>query len=220
MLIVLPKLLSHEQVKEITSLLDEEDYQDGRLTAGASAVKVKKNLQLVASTETGAKANQVLRDIVLNDKKFWNYTYLKEIASFTFSLYQQDMRYGLHLDSPIHKNGQFRTDISMTIHLNAPTDYEGGELIIHSDFGVHTCKAGMGDAIIYPANLLHEVRPVTNGQRLVAITWIQSYVRDPAQRRILLDLAVLMNQLNNENHANALTAEKSFNSLFRMWLQN
>lgn len=220
MLLVLPKLLSADQVNEITSMLSNANYEDGRLTAGSSAVKVKNNLQLVTNTEISTKANQAVRDIVLNDKKFWSYTFFKDVTTFTFSLYEQGMHYGLHLDSAIRGDGKFRTDISMTIHLNAPSEYEGGELIIHSDYGVHTCKAGIGDAIIYPANLVHEVKPVTAGQRLVAIAWVQSYVRDPQQRRILLDLAGLMNQLNTENHANSLIAEKCFNNLFRMWLQN
>lgn len=219
MLIHLPKLLTKEQVEELKPLLDNSNYEDGKLTAGISGVKIKNNLQLGVTSENGIKLNNLLKQIVLHDPRFWNLTFFKEILPFTFSLYETGMHYGLHLDNPVRQNARFRTDISMTIYLNSQSEYTGGELMIHSDYGVHACKADIGDAIIYPSNLLHEVKPVISGKRLVAITWIQSSIRDPQKRRILIDLINHISTLELEG-LNRQQAQKCFNSLLLMWLEN
>lgn len=219
MLIHIPKFIPKEKISEIKALLHNASYADGKETAGEIAVKVKNNLQLIGNTEIGSQVDKIIRQIVLNDKRFWNITFFEEVLPFNFSLYETGMHYGLHLDNPVMHNAKIRTDISMTIHLNSPTAYEGGELIIHSDYGVHTCKAEEGDAIVYPSHLLHEVKPVTSGQRLVAITWIQSAIRDPQRRRVLVDMMTVISNLENET-PNRLTAQKCFNSLLRMWLNS
>lgn len=220
MLIHIPKIISQLQINQLTTLIDETDYTEGKLTAAPISVNVKNNLQLIADTESGAKVNKYLRQIIMSDERFWNLTFFKEIYPFMVSRYETNMQYGLHLDNATMLGGRFRTDISMTIHLNSPSDYEGGELVIQSDYGIQACKVEMGDAIIYPANLVHEVKPITKGTRLVAVTWIQSLVREQQRRSILLDQISLIAKLEKEQHSQLFKAQKIFNNLLRMWIDN
>jgi len=137
--------------------------------------------------------------------------------------YDAGMSYGDHLDLPLMgtANGAIRTDISATVFLSDSADYEGGELVFASDYGTHRVRGKAGEAVLYPASTLHRVEPVLRGTRLVAITWIQSLVRDAAKRKIVFDLAQVATALDatgtNDEHARCLR-QSQFN-LLRMWAE-
>jgi PKHD-type hydroxylase len=131
------------------------------------------------------------------------------------------MTYGEHVDDPImgSTGPRFRSDVSMTIFLNPPETYDGGELAIRTPFGEQRVKLPAGDAVVYPSSSLHRVTEVSRGERLVALTWIQSYVRDPAQRELLYELNLAREHLLKSAPDDAATAylDRSYANLVRMW---
>jgi len=137
-----------------------------------------------------------------------------------FNRYEPGMHYGEHLDNPLMgANTPIRTDVSVTIFLSDPATYDGGELMLQTDAGVKTFRGNAGDAFAYPSNLFHQVTAVTRGIRIVAVTWAQSIIRDPAQRRILYDLGQTIERLQGESPANPCLplVQKSQMNLVRMW---
>jgi PKHD-type hydroxylase len=131
------------------------------------------------------------------------------------------MQYGDHIDDPVMggQGGQFRADIAVTIFLNATSDYEGGELIINTTFGEQKVKLEAGDAVLYPASSLHRVAPVTQGERLVTVIWLQSMIRDPARRELLYELDQARNKLlqNNPDATETKQVDHAYTNLVRMW---
>ena len=143
------------------------------------------------------------------------------VADPIFARYHPGMTYGEHVDDPImgSTGPRFRTDVSMTLFLNRPEDYDGGELVIRTSFGMRKVKLAAGDAVLYPSSSLHHVAEVTRGERLVALTWIQSYVRDPARRELLYELNQARETLLKEAPEAEHTAlvDRSYANLVRMW---
>jgi PKHD-type hydroxylase len=143
------------------------------------------------------------------------------VADPIFARYRPGMTYGDHVDDPIMgaRGPRFRTDVSMTVFLNPPESYEGGELVIRTSFGERRVKLAAGDAVAYPSSSLHHVAEVTRGERLVALTWIQSYVRDPARRELLYELNLAREHLLKSAPEAEHTArvDCSYNNLVRMW---
>jgi PKHD-type hydroxylase len=143
------------------------------------------------------------------------------VADPIFARYTPGMAYGEHVDDPIMGTAgpRFRTDISMTLFLNPPEGYDGGELAIRTSFGERQLKLPAGDAVIYPSSSLHRVAEVTRGERLVALTWVQSYVRDPAQRELLYELGLARERLLRDAPGTETTGfvDRSYANLLRMW---
>jgi PKHD-type hydroxylase len=143
------------------------------------------------------------------------------MADPIFARYQPGMTYGDHVDDPLmgHSGQRFRTDVSMTVFLRPPESYAGGELVIGTTFGQQQVKLKAGSAVIYPSSSLHHVAPVTQGERLVALAWMQSYVRDPARRELLYELDQAREHLLQHAPDDPHTAlvDKSYANLLRMW---
>ncbi len=142
------------------------------------------------------------------------------IADPIFARYQPDMTYGDHGDDPIMSSGQrFRTDVSMTIFLHPPETYEGGKLVVRTSFGKRKVKLNAGDAVVYPSSSLHHMAPVTSGERLVCLAWIQGYVKDAHKRELLYELNLARENLMKEQPESETTGhvDKSYTSLVRMW---
>lgn len=196
-------------------------FVDGRKSAGLAAARVKNNQELGLSPEQQAGLNRIIMSAVAQNAQFRSFVLPHRMADFIIARYEPGMAYGDHVDDPIMGAGgpRFRTDVSMTIFLNDAREYEGGELQMRTPFGTQSVKLNAGDAVVYPSSSLHQVAPVTSGERLVALTWIQSFVRDAARRELLYEL----DQTREHLLATAPGAEttqyldRSYANLLRMW---
>lgn len=215
----IPSLLTEAELKAIDERTSNAVFVDGKLTASMAAKDVKNNLQM----QTDEKALQDLQAILLvalQQSPLFNVAALpKTVYPFLISKYTVGKYYGWHVDSPIMGNPPIRTDLAMTIFLSDPSTYEGGELLIQQAGNVSSFKPAKGDAILYPCQYLHCVNEVKSGERLAAVTWIQSNVKNPEQRQLLYQLnqvhASLYQQAPNAAETNLLLQTHS--NLFRMW---
>ncbi|MCH2109372.1 MAG: Fe2+-dependent dioxygenase [Polyangiaceae bacterium] len=223
MLAIMKGILSPEALRTINQKLAGEDFDDGKKTAKGFAREVKHNLQLDPNRPVAQELAAQAQKIILQDRAFHALTWAKKMQPLRFCKYEVGMGYGEHLDLPTmgFGNALMRTDISMTIFLTPQSSYEGGELVFQSEYGTKSIRGDAGDAIIYPANMIHQVNPVTRGERVVAITWLESRVREPAQRKILYEMQHALNQLDGRHGASPelLTLRNSLYQLTRRWVE-
>ncbi|WP_078118651.1 Fe2+-dependent dioxygenase [Thiosocius teredinicola] len=220
MLIEIPELLNSAQVEKIHELLAGASFVDGKLTAGMAAAKVKNNEELAMQPDLLQRLYRVVMASVGHNATFRNAALPAKVADFIFARYQPGMHYGDHVDDPIMGQGpKFRTDVSMTIFLNDPASYDGGELVIRTPFGDQQVKLPAGHAVVYPSASVHRVADVTRGERLVALTWIQSFVRDAAKRELLYELNESREHLLRADPESDVTknVDRSYVNLLRMW---
>lgn len=191
MLIHLKNVLGSGDIKHIHDLLSNAQYVDGKLSAGKSASAVKNNLELNAKQSMVIEQlNQKVMGNLVRHKTYQRAALPLKVASPFYACYETGMSYGEHIDDPV-MGGQarYRSDLAVTIFLNAPDEYDGGELEIHTPYGPQCIKYPAGDAVLYPATTRHAVKTVTRGKRHVAVTWVQSLVRDLTHRQILFELS-------------------------------
>jgi PKHD-type hydroxylase len=189
MILTLEAILTSEELQLVVASLSQTEFIDGKVTAGWHAKLVKNNTQLKKSDELAQKLEKIVKKALERNLLLKTAILPKIIHSITFSRYEKGMFYGNHTDNAfMGKQNFWRSDVSFTLFLNDPTNYEGGELTIETMQGDRSYKLEAGAAIVYPSSFLHQVEPVTQGERLVAVGWIQCLVRDPAQREILFDL--------------------------------
>jgi PKHD-type hydroxylase len=214
----IPCLLKAEELSNIEMLSEQATYEDGRLTASGAAREVKNNLQLCDSGEAHSSIQQYILHNLNHSSLFRNAVFPQHIYPFLISKYHKGMSYGWHVDSPLMGN-MMRTDIAMTIFLNAPDEYEGGELELQTPLGPAKFKLNAGDAICYPCTHLHRVNEVTAGCRHVAVTWIQSLVKTPEQRKMLFGLYQVTENLHKKNVAEEELGflQQHYSNLLRMW---
>jgi PKHD-type hydroxylase len=222
MLLVIPDVLSQAKLTEIQTILAQATFVDGRLSAGSHAVRVKHNQELPAQAEQQQRLNQLVMTPLVQHPVFQQAALPHRIASPFYSRYTPGMRYGDHIDDPIMgpaPGQRYRSDISCTVFLNSPESYQGGELIIRTTFGSQSVKLPAGHAVIYPSSSLHQVSEVTHGERLVAVTWIQSMIRDAAQRELLYELSLARHSLLQSQPDAEVTnqVDHSYVNLVRMW---
>lgn len=220
MLIEIPELLNAAQLDKLHELLSQATFVDGRLTAGMAASRVKNNEELAMEPQLLQRLYRVVMASVGHSEVFRSAVLPAKVADFIFARYQPGMRYGDHVDDPIMGQGpRFRTDVSMTIFLNPPESYDGGELVIRTPFGEQQVKLAAGHAVVYPSASVHRVAEVTRGERLVALTWIQSFVRDAARRELLYELDQSRQALLRSDPESDVTknVDRSYVNLLRMW---
>lgn len=221
MLLTIPGLLNSAQIDKIHQTLEGAEFADGRLTAGFAAARVKNNLELRPEPERRERLIRILMASLGHNETFRFAALPHRVADPIFARYTPGMTYGDHVDDPIMgtQGPRFRTDVSMTVFLNDPESYDGGELAIRTPFGDRQVKLPAGDAVLYPSSSLHRVTPVTRGERLVALTWVQSYVRDPARRELLYELNLAREHLLKEAPGTDTTGyvDRSYANLLRMW---
>ncbi|TVQ89355.1 MAG: Fe2+-dependent dioxygenase [Chromatiaceae bacterium] len=221
MLLHIPALLNPAQLAKVHEVLAGADFVDGRLSAGRAAARVKHNQELRQAPERMQLLVRILMASLGHHETFRFGVLPHRVADPIIARYRPGMAYGDHIDDPIMGSSgpRFRSDCSLTLFLNPPTDYAGGELIIRSAFGEQAVKLDAGDAVIYPSSSLHRVAEVSSGERLVALTWIQSYVRDPAQRELLYELNLAREHLQKEQPGARHTGQvdRAYNNLVRMW---
>ena len=189
MILTIDRLLSAENLTRLRGLLGEVDYIDGRKTAGWHAKLVKANEQSDARNPKSLQAREMVTAILRADMTFNLAVMPAHIRPVMFSRYREGMSYGAHIDDAVMGRQELRrSDVSLTIFLNAPEDYDGGELIMEMGDRELSYKLPAGAAVLYPSNTLHRVAEVTRGQREVAVTWVQSVVRSAEQREVLYDI--------------------------------
>ena len=202
-------------------LLAKAEFIDGKLSAGKLAKKVKHNQEVAAHDPSLQRLNEtVIR--ALNAHPLYQAAALpQKVATPFYARYTQGMEYGSHVDDPVMGRApqQYRSDIAVTVFLTEPETYSGGELVIRTSFGEQYVKFPAGDAVIYPASSLHRVDRVSQGERLVAVTWVQSLVRDPVQRELLFDLFQAREQLRLDlpEHDATGQVDRVYVNLVRRW---
>lgn len=193
---VIPGLLDEAALAALRKELEGGAFVDGRATAQGHAAELKRNLQLEQDEDAPSPAARQLLDALARSAHFRGVTFARSIRRPEFARYEEGMEYGLHLDAPFQGGRPpLRADLSITVFLNAPEEYEGGELVIETRAGRQAVKLPAGHAVVYPADTQHRVARVTRGERLVAVTWVQSHVRDPRVREILVDLDAVVRRL-------------------------
>jgi PKHD-type hydroxylase len=214
-------VLDADALEKANGLLAEISFKDGAASAGFRARRVKRNEQSAANSQQRALQDLVLDSLESHDR-FQRAALPLILRAPLISRYQPGMHYGPHVDDAVMGRGDpVRTDVSVTVFLSEPEDYDGGELVLASPFGETRVKLPRGDAVIYPSNTVHEVAPVTRGERVAAVTWVQSKVRDASQREILWDLYQVANALHRQapDGAETTLAFKSYSNLLRMWAE-
>lgn len=199
MLLHIPGVLTPTQVRDMRERLQAAGWTDGRVTAGYQSAQAKKNLQLdeqdPLARELGAVVLRALNDSAL----FMSAALPATVYPPLFNCYREGDAFGMHVDNAIRdvrgSSQRLRTDLSATLFLSEPDSYDGGELVIDGFSGASEIKLPAGDLILYPSVSLHRVNPVTRGQRMASFFWVQSLVRDQAQRTLLLELDVAVQQL-------------------------
>jgi len=221
MLITLPDVLTKEELMVAHDLLSSGAFTDGRLSAGQEAVRVKNNLELNAQNDLITPLNNLVMGKLIQHPVYLAAAHPLKIAAPYYAKYTEGMSYGSHVDDPVMGpvGQRYRSDLSITVFLNEPTNYEGGELVIQTPFGEQAVKLKAGDAVMYPSSSTHRVAEVTQGERLVAVTWLQSMIRDPAQRELLYNLHQAREKLLQTDSDSAVTEKVSnaYVNLVRMW---
>ena len=221
MLIEIKSLINEAQLQKVHEILGDSEFVDGKRTAGKAAQRVKNNLESALSPEKQQLLNRILMSAIGNNQQFKSFALPNRMADFIFSRYHDGMTYGDHVDDPIMggAGGRFRTDVSTTIFLNNPDEYEGGELTVRTPYGDKLVKLSAGDAVVYPSASVHQVAPVTSGVRQVALTWMQSFVRDASQRELLYELDQAREGLLDDDSTSerAKQVDRCYANLLRMW---
>lgn len=222
MMVTIPGVIDPAQIKTIQQGLRQAVFVDGKLSAGIRAKTVKTNRELRQDTEIAGYLNKIVMGSLYNHPTFRNAALPLHAATPFFAKYEPGMTYGDHIDDPVMGESQrFRCDVACTVFLSDPDAYDGGELVVRTTFGDKTVKLPAGDAVVYPASSLHQVAEVTRGERLVAVTWIQSMVRDAHKREILYELNLAREQLMQDAPTADHTAhvDHAYVNLVRMWAE-
>lgn len=223
MLIQIPKLLEPAEVKECLAALRGAEWADGRSTAGYLSNRVKNNQQLPETHPLAHKLGTVILDALDKNQTFIAAALPLKITPPLFNRYAQSRSYGSHIDGAVRPvpgtPHRVRTDLSATLFLSAPEEYDGGELIIEDSFGTREVKLPAGDMVLYPGTSVHRVEPVTKGSRIAAFTWIQSMVRDDTKRSLLFDLDNSIQELGRElpDSPALVRLAGTYHNLLRHW---
>lgn len=220
-MITIDNILSADQVATIMATLDTGDFEDGRRTTQKGSDELKRNLELKPDA-TRARLGKMILQAVQGNAEVNAYAFPSKFSFPMFSRYEPGMYYDFHTDAAIMNLGHpsaVRTDLSCTVFLSEPDSYDGGELTIESPSGTKQLRLPAGSAALYPTTNLHRVEEVSHGARVVAVFWIQSYVRDETQRQILLKLNRLCQDLSQNGAASheQNLASSTVHDLLRMW---
>lgn len=225
MLLHLTSILTADEVRQARSLLDDAQvWTDGRSSAGAQAMTQKHNWQLRQDTEVSHTLQALVLTALRRDALFFSAALPRKIFNPLFNRYDpQASHYGSHVDGAVlhsHATQEWvRTDLSCTLFLSNPDEYEGGELTVEDTYGSRGVKLPAGDAVLYPGTSVHQVTPVTRGVRIASFFWIESMVRSDEQRRLLFELDMNLLRLRQRHGETAETTALTgtYHNLLRMW---
>jgi PKHD-type hydroxylase len=223
MLLAIPDLLTAEEVASARALLDKAEWIDGRVTAGPQSARAKHNQQLPEGSAVAESIGDVILTALQRNALFVSAALPLRVFPPLFNRYQGGHTFGNHVDNAIRQIGstghRIRTDLSATLFLAEPDEYDGGELTVEDTYGVHKAKLPAGDMLLYPSSSLHSVSPVTRGARIASFFWIQSMIRDDGRRTLLFDLDVSIQQLSRDvpAHPSVVQLTGVYHNLLRQW---
>jgi PKHD-type hydroxylase len=223
MLLQIPEVLSAEQVKQFRARLDAASWVDGNVTSGHQSARAKVNEQLPEESAVARELGEVILSALSRNALFFSAALPKQVFPPLFNRYREGMTFGNHVDSAIRTHApsrlRMRTDLSATLFLAAPEEYDGGELLVEDNYGTHSVKLPAGHLVLYPATSLHRVNPITRGARVASFFWIQSMVRDDAQRALLFDMDMAIIRLGKDQpeHPGLVSMVGVYHNLLRMW---
>ncbi len=221
MLLAIPDVLTGEQVSQARQILDQADWVDGRVTAGHQSARSKDNMQLPEDHPAARQLGEMILAALGQNALFISAALPSRVFPPLFNRYQGGQSFGTHVDNAIRQvtgtGHRIRTDLSATLFLCHPEEYDGGDLVVEDTYGTHAVKLPAGHMILYPATSLHHVKPVTRGARLASFFWIQSMVRDDAERTLLFDLDTGIQRVAQEPVSVQLTGV--YHNLLRRWAE-
>jgi PKHD-type hydroxylase len=223
MLLSVPDVLNAEQVSYALGLLSKADWVNGRVTAGYQSARVKCNLQVPEDHPAAREAGEMILEALQNNLLFISAALPLKVFPPLFNRYEDEDEFGNHVDNAIRQvtgtPHRIRTDLSATLFLTQPQEYDGGELVVEDTYGVHRIKLPAGHMVLYPASSLHHVTPVTRGTRLASFFWIQSMVRDDGARSLLFDLDTAIQRIDHDVSGHPAVPQLTgvYHNLLRRW---
>ncbi len=226
MLVCVPDVLSKAEVAEFRAVMDAAAWEDGRSTAGAQSAMVKKNEQLPPNSETTRQLGERIVKALAACPLFVSAAIPRHIFPPLFNRYTVGQHFGVHVDNAVRGDPptgmRIRTDLSVTLFLSEPDEYDGGELIVEDYYGSHQVKLPAGHLVLYPASSLHTVTPVTRGARVASFFWLQSMIRDDHARSLIFDLDTAIQGLVarlDRNDADVVRLTGIYHNLIRYWAE-
>ena len=226
MMLHIPAVLTAEQVRHCRAVLEAADWVDGRVTAGDQSGHAKRNLQLPEDAPEAAALGELVVKALAKAPRFMSAALPLRVYPPLFNRYAEGMGFGAHIDNAIRvspvNGGSYRTDLSCTLFLSDPGEYEGGELVIEDGPAPAGVKLPAGDMLLYPASTVHRVEPITRGERWASFFWVHSMVAEPGKRELLysLDQAIIAARGDlGDDHPAAVGLVGAYHNLIRMWAQ-
>jgi PKHD-type hydroxylase len=225
MLLTIPDVLTSEQVATARTMLETAEWVDGKVTAGPQSARAKRNQQLPEGSEAAEKLGDMIVTALQRNALFVSAALPLRVFPPLFNRYGGGQAFGSHIDNAIRQiagtGHRIRTDLSATLFLADPDEYDGGELVVEDTYGVHKVKLRAGDMVLYPSSSLHSVTPVTGGARVASFFWIQSMIRDDGRRTLLFDLDVAIQQLSRDvpAHPSVVQLTGVYHNLVRQWAE-
>ncbi|WP_313235055.1 Fe2+-dependent dioxygenase [Delftia acidovorans] len=225
MMLHIPDVLTRQQVTAIRTAIDAADWVDGRATAGSQGARVKRNRQLPEDSPVALEQSRIIEQALAANALYFSAALPARTMSPLFNRYADSETYGLHVDGAARRlsgaQQWMRTDVSCTLFLCDPEDYDGGELVVVDTYGTHEVKLPAGDLILYPSTSLHRVEPVTRGERVCSFFWAQSMVRDDTRRAMLFEMDQTIQRLREKlgETDETLSLAGQYHNLLRMWAE-
>ena len=224
MLVKVAQLLTPGEVAHCRAVLEGSDWVDGKVTAGAQSARAKHNLQVPEGSPAARELGEMILGALGRNEDFISAALPLRVFPPLFNRYDAGMEFGSHVDNAIRfapgTNIRYRTDVSCTLFLTDPADYDGGELVIEDSYGEQAVKFAAGDMVLYPATSVHHVRPITRGSRWASFFWLQSMVKDDAQRALLHGLDRSIGEARtalSDEHRAVVGLTGAYHNLVRMW---
>jgi PKHD-type hydroxylase len=223
MLVRVPKVLNGTELRDIRERLASATWVDGRVTAGHQSARAKANEQVQEDSDVARALGNIVLGALQRNALFTSAALPRRVFPPLFNRYRKGMGFGAHVDNAIRPIAgtprRIRTDLSATLFLSEPSDYDGGGLVIEDHAGAQSIKLAAGDLILYPATSVHRIETVTNGERLASFFWIESMVRDAGERAILLEMdrAIVELSENESNLQAVVRLTATYHNLIRKW---
>src|SRR5687767_11369503 len=223
MLLQISDVLTAGEVARCRKMLEETEWVDGRVTAGHQSARTKRNMQLPEDHPAAGEMGGMIVAALQRSPLFVSAALPLRVFPPLFNRYEGGQSFGTHVDNAIRQvpgtPHRVRTDLSATLFLSPPEEYEGGELVVEDTYGVHSVKLPAGHLVLYPASSLHHVRPVKRGTRLASFFWVQSMVRDDGDRALLFDLDTAIQRLASDvpEHTSVVELTSLYHNLLRRW---